>query len=146
MRQRIVAGREIETATPTEIAQLLSAIRQEDPTYHKEPFTVDLDATGAGQRSLKLTRRYGWVCERIAVAGLAGALVNFFHNQASSGTDLAESVVIPASGFYTDSFDNRLYVPAGNQLIVVVSAGTVSGQLTGNIQARLRDENPNAEG
>lgn len=140
MRQRIAHGNAIDAATPGEIADIIAAAfdRQTDYDYHREPGTVNLDANGDGSVTKHLTRQYAWLCERIAVTTqpAAAAIVALYHNQVQ-GSDLAEVISLGAAGMYSDSFSNRLYVPAGSHLVITCTGGTANGQLTYSIQTRL---------
>lgn len=140
MRQRIAHGATIDTATPDEVAALIAGAfdRRDDYDFKREPGTVNLDANGNGTKTLHLTRQYAWLCERVALTTqpAAAALIALYHNQVQ-GSDLAEVVQLGAAGMYSDSFSNRLYVPAGSQLVIAVTGGAANGQATFSIQIRL---------
>lgn len=146
-RQMVRPGGSLDIATPQEMADLIAAAfsQHQNEHYRREKGVVNLDGTGAGQDGKVVAPRlYDYVLERVTASAAAGAVISFYENQ-QANTDLLESVTIPASGLYSDSFSNSLFLPAGSKLLVVVSAGGANGQATYNLQIKMirADNKPN---
>lgn len=140
--QKIIHGATIDTSTPSEVAEIVARAfaRQKDRQFHTEKAAIILGAGGSGQTTKQLPRLFGWLMQRITVlispAGVA--TVNFFQDDVN-GSDLRETISVPASGLYSDSFDNVLYMPPGSTLIVVVSGGTAASSVSFNLQCELTE-------
>lgn len=139
MKQEIRHGATLETATPAEVARIVAAEldTRQVTDYTRRKDIITLDGTGAGQAKLNVSSQYDWRLERITIAGAGAvsALVEFYENQIAP-LDLLEVVQLGATGLYSDSFDNTLYLPANSQLFVAVTGGVASLQVTYNLQIR----------
>jgi len=140
MEQTIRHGATVNTATPTEVAQIIAAAlqRRTDLTYHQEKGTIALNASGAGTISLRTPRLYGWLMQRVAIYAnpAAAALILIYENDPTPA-DLREVIQLGTAGLYSDSFDNVMYIPPGSAVTFVVTAGGASGQLSYNLQIQL---------
>ena len=154
MRQSVARlGATIDTATPAEVEAIISnALTAEQVTkYIIKKGIVKLSATGTGTTvgsemnlDLKVSSQYDWLLDRIAIGGpgAVSALVGVYENDATSDTNLLETISLPASGKYSDSFSNRCYVTANTQIVIVVSNG-VNGQ---DVAFRLQIRQQNRAG
>jgi hypothetical protein len=151
MKQIIRHNATIDSATPQEIAEILASQKQETSvdTYSRIKGTIALNANGAGQSNnadLNVSSQYDWSMERITIggAGAVNALVAVYENQAQP-TDMLEVIQLGTAGLYSDSFSNNIYVPANTQVILTVTGGVASGQVTFNIQIRqIKHQKKNA--
>lgn len=145
-RQRISHGSEIDAATPREVAQIIAQAfpRERAAEYRRFKGVVNLSAAGAGQNqvpddTIYAPPQYDLVLERVTLggSGAVGAVVALYENQISD-VDLLEIIgPIPATGKYSDSFSNNIYVPSNSAVFVVVTTGVAGLQVTYNLQGRL---------
>lgn len=140
MKQRIVHGATIETVTPDEVAAILRANtpKTRGAQYHTDKVSVQLDGTGAGQARIATTREYSRRLQRVAVKAtpLAAALCLIYDNSTEDG-DLREVIQLGIAGLYSDGFSNNMFIPAGNQILFVVTGGAAGGAVAFNIQSEL---------
>lgn len=143
MRQTIAHGKEIDVATPSEVAELISAqfARRRPEQYRREKGIIDLDANGNGSthHGIVVSSQYDLLLERITFGGnglLAATTIGVYENQVMD-TDLLEWVVIGPSLKYSDSFSNCIYVTANSAIMIAVTGGTANLQVTFNAQGRL---------
>lgn len=138
MRQMIAHGGFIDAVTPTELATALARgqDRQDDVSWRIFKGAVILDATGAGTTAEKTPRMYDVILERITITGAVNGLIGIYENQVN-GADLREIISLGTAGMYSDSFSNRIYIPAGSSIVLSCSGGPVNGQFTYNMQAKL---------
>lgn len=138
--QTIRHGGKISAATPEEVSNIFARERAERVTqaYHREKGIVQLDATGAGSKSIDVSAQYDWIMERVTVSTnpAAGALIGIYENQIQN-SDLLEIIQLGTAGLYSDGFDNRLWVPANSVLVVSVTSGAANGQAAYNWQIKL---------
>ena|SRR5487761_130339 len=131
-------GATIDATTTAETAAIIAAAfeHQNADEYWREKGAILLDGTGAGNTLLKVSSQYDWLLERVTLTGV-NALVSIYENQVA-GADLLEVVQIGAVGLYSDSFSNILWVPANSQVVISVSGGPSNGQMTFNLQIKLK--------
>jgi hypothetical protein len=137
-RQTIRAGGMIDVATADEVADIVARTfaRYNDKRFHQEKGAVILSAGGTGQKNLALPRMFGWLMQRVTISTTAACQVEFFQDDVN-GSDLREVIPVPASGQYSDSFDNVLYMPPGSTLIIIITGGPASGSVSYNLQCQL---------
>lgn len=145
-RQRMMHGAEIETATPSEVAEIVAAFAREPAVEYKRfRGVINLNAAGAGQNSVPddpiyAPPQYDLLLERVAIggSGAAGAVVELYENDIQSDANLLEVISVAAvPGKYSDSFSNNIYVPANSAVFILVGGGVANLQVTYNIQGRL---------
>lgn len=142
-RQRISHGAEIETVTPDEMAAVLTRVLSPRPQeYRRFKGVIDLDAAGNGQSDpamIDAPPQYDLLLERVTLGGSNSVgTVLLYENDTNSDTNLLEVMQIQvATGKYSDSFSNTIYVTAQSRIIIVVVGGTNGAQLTFNLQGRL---------
>lgn len=143
-KQRIAHGQTIDTASTEEIAELLAqAFSQQRPLeYRRFKNVINLDGTGTGltkAADILVPSQYDLLLERVTIGGpgAVGAVVTIYENQVQD-TDLLEVIgPIGAVGKYSDSFSNTMYVTANSAVLINVTSGAVSSQVTYNLQGRL---------
>lgn len=138
MLQKIVPGQNLDVPSTQEMADIVARTfaRFNDKRFHQEKGSIILNASGAGTLTKSLPRMFGWLMQRITISTSNVAVVNFYQDDVN-GSDLRETISVPAAGLYSDSFDNVLYMPPGSNLIIVVTGGPVSGSVSFNLQCQL---------
>jgi hypothetical protein len=144
-RQRIIHGKELDVATPQDVAEILARQfdAQSSSAYYRCRGNLFLDSNGNGtDNKNKAPRSHDWILERIALTTTPAAtgVVGIYENQVDPG-DLLEIIQFGAGGIYTDSFSNCIFLPAGSSLCVNCVGGPASGQITYNVQVRLQKAN-----
>lgn len=134
---------ELETATPTEVAEIVAAFSRKEATQYRRPKgIINITAAGTGQTAdpdLVIPSQYDMLLERVTFGGNALILnttIGVYENQVAD-TDLLEWVQINASLKYSDSFSNRMYITANSKIIIAVTGATPNLQVTYNLQGRL---------
>lgn len=145
-RHKIAHGATIETATPTEVAEIIAAQldARDVVDYTRRKGIIKLSATGTGLAGEQTSPQYDWRCERVTIGGpgAVNALVQFFENQSTSTADLLEVIQVGAAGLYSDGFSNNLYVPANSTLLIVVTGGVAGLDLSYNVQIKQLRRRP----
>lgn len=140
MRQVIRPGQPVEFATPSEIESMLSEHMQRNVgSFHRHRGAIQLSAGGTGTDIIDVPPQHDWIMERIAISGagvVSPAIVQIFEND-TSPSNLLEAIAMPASGLYTDSFDNRIHVPSLSVVVFSVTGGAANGAVAYNYQVKL---------
>lgn len=106
--------------------------------YQRHKGSIKTDANGVGLGTVDVSPQYDWSIERITIAGpgAANALVQVCIDELSASA-LAEVIQLGATGLYSDSFSNKLFVPANSRLYIGVTGAVASSNITYNLQTRL---------
>jgi hypothetical protein len=105
-------------------------------SYTRKKGMVQLDPTGAGVAFLPVPLGYDWTLERVTCAAAAAGQVYFYENVASP-SEILEVIGLNAQFFYSDAFDNNIYIPSGSQLLIAFVGGGVNAVGTYNLQIKM---------
>lgn len=142
-KQTVKHGATLDIPSLEELAQLIAESRDERThhDYRAEKGTFQMDGSGNFSGTiLTADRQHDRILERISLfPGNNIAQVGIYANT-TQPTDLLESVKFNATNSsifgYSDSFANNIFLPAGDQLVLVVSGGLASAQGAWRIQTR----------
>jgi hypothetical protein len=135
----------IDTSDPKGFAVMFAKVMEEitNERYFRRKGAISLNVSGAGYASINVQGQYDWRLERITLAGAGApsALVTLYENESTPGvsdpSDTLEVIQLGTVGLYSDAFDNTLLVPSNSHLIIAVTGGVASLQVTYNLQVRM---------
>lgn len=142
-KQIVKHGAALEIPTLEELARLIAESRDERThhDYRAEKGTFQIDGTGNFSGSiLAADRQHDRILERISVFS-GNSLASFgFYSNTFQPTDLLETIKLNSANSsvygYSDAFSNNIILPAGDQLMLIVSNGLASTQGAWRIQTR----------
>jgi hypothetical protein len=135
----------VDLNDPKGFALMFAKVMEEitNQRYFRRKGAITLNASGAGYTSINVQGQYDWILERVTIsgAGAANALVTLYENEATAGgadpADTLEVIQLGSVGIYSDAFKNCIFVPSNSHLVIGVTGGVASEQVTYNLQVRM---------
>lgn len=124
------------------LEDILSALKDNktDEHYLRRNVSVQLDAAGNGTLTLQVPQGYDYILQRVTLTTGGGGTVVFYID-IPQNTNVVEVVGVGASGLYSDSFANNIFVPGGSSLITSFLGAGANAQATANLQIKqIRQE------